>query len=200
MHSATLYLLVPGEVRAARPDSKVHEANMGPTWGRQDPGGPHVGHIWLWTFLSGQSSKLTHWGRVTHVCVAKLTIIGSDNGLSPSRCQAIIWINAGILLIGPLGTILSEILIEIHAFSFKKMHLKFIVWKMAAILSRPQCVKASPMVWVWQVLGRIDNFFRISFIYHLMFMPVLTCCGICIFSALVSTLDVPIFWQGIILL
>ena len=25
------------------PDSKVHEACMGPTWGRQDPGGTHVG-------------------------------------------------------------------------------------------------------------------------------------------------------------
>ena len=25
------------------PDSKVHQANMGPIWGRQDPGGPHVG-------------------------------------------------------------------------------------------------------------------------------------------------------------
>ena len=25
------------------PDSKVHGANMGPSWGRQDPGGPHVG-------------------------------------------------------------------------------------------------------------------------------------------------------------
>ena len=24
------------------PDSKVHGANMGPIWGRQDPGGPHV--------------------------------------------------------------------------------------------------------------------------------------------------------------
>ena len=27
---------------------------------------------------------LTHWGRVTHICVSKLAIIGSDNGLSPS--------------------------------------------------------------------------------------------------------------------
>ena len=27
------------------PDSKVHGANMGPIWGRQDPGGPHVGHV-----------------------------------------------------------------------------------------------------------------------------------------------------------
>ena len=25
------------------PDSMVHRANMGPIWGRQDPGGPHVG-------------------------------------------------------------------------------------------------------------------------------------------------------------
>ena len=38
-----------------------------------------------------------------------LTIIGPDNGLSPGRCQAIIWTNAGILLIGPLGTDFSEI-------------------------------------------------------------------------------------------
>ena len=67
---------------------------------------------------------LTHWGRVTHICVSKLTIIGSDNGLPPDRRRAIIWTNAGILLIGPLGTNLSETLIEIHAFSFKKMHLK----------------------------------------------------------------------------
>ena len=67
---------------------------------------------------------VNHWGRVTHICVSKLTIIGSDNGLPPDRRQAIIWTNAGILLIGPLGTNLSEILIEIHAFSFKKMHLK----------------------------------------------------------------------------
>ena len=38
-------------------------------------------------------------------------IIGSDNGLSPNRHQAITWTNAGILLIGPLGTNFNEILI-----------------------------------------------------------------------------------------
>ena len=36
------------------PDSKVHGANMGPIWGRQDPGGPHIGSmnfaIWAVTF------------------------------------------------------------------------------------------------------------------------------------------------------
>ena len=67
---------------------------------------------------------LTHWGRVTHICVGNLTSIGSDNGLSPGRRQAIIWTNAGILLIGPLWTNFSEILIEIPTFSFKKMRLK----------------------------------------------------------------------------
>ena len=35
-------------------------------------------------------SYLTHWDRVMHMCVSKLTIIGSDNGLSPGRRQAII--------------------------------------------------------------------------------------------------------------
>ena len=56
---------------------------------------------------------LTHWGRVTYICVGNLTIIGSENGLSPARRQAIIWTNAGILLIGPLGTNFNEIIIEI---------------------------------------------------------------------------------------
>ena len=67
---------------------------------------------------------LTHWGRVTHICVSKLTIIGPDNGLSPGRRQAIIWTNAGIWLIRPLETNFSEILIKIHTFSFPKIYLK----------------------------------------------------------------------------
>ena len=43
--------------------------------------------------------QLTHWGRMTHICVSELTIIGPDNGLSPGRRQAIIWTNAGIYII-----------------------------------------------------------------------------------------------------
>ena len=74
--------------------------------------------------ISPDMFTLTHCGRVTHICVSKPTTIGSDNGLSPGRRQAIIWTNAGILLIGPLGTNLSEILSEIYTFSLKKMHLK----------------------------------------------------------------------------
>ena len=78
---------------------------------------------------------LTHWGRVTHICALNLTVIGSDNGLSPGRRQAIIWTNAGILFIGPLGTNFSEVLIGIQTFSLKKMHLKVVSAKW-----RPFCL------------------------------------------------------------
>ena len=70
--------------------------------------------------------ELTHWGWVTHICVSKLTIIGSDNGLLPGRCQVIIWTSAGILLI---GTNFNEILIKILTFPFKKIHLKMLFAK-----------------------------------------------------------------------
>ena len=80
-------------------------------------------------------TQLSHWGRVKHICVSKLTIIGSDNGLSPDRRQAIIWTNARILLIGPLGTNFSDILIEILAFSFKKMRMK-----VSSAKRRPFCL------------------------------------------------------------
>ena len=61
---------------------------------------------------------------MTQIYVRKLTIFGSDNGLSPGRCQAIIWTKAGILLILNLGTNFSEILSEIHELSFKNTHPK----------------------------------------------------------------------------
>ena len=85
-------------------------------------------------------SALTHWGWVTHMCFSKLTIIGSDNGLSPGRCQAVIWTNAGMLLIGPLGTNFSDILILLSHFHSRKC-ISNVVWKMVANLPRPQCVK-----------------------------------------------------------
>ena len=78
---------------------------------------------------------LTHSDRVTLICVGKLTIIDSDNGLSPGRRQAIIWTNAGILLIGPWGIHFNEFLIGIQTFSFKKVHLK-----MSSAKWRPFCL------------------------------------------------------------
>ena len=80
----------------------------------------------------------THWGRVTQICACNLIIIGSDNGLSPGQRQAITWTNARISLIGLLGTNLSEMLIEIHTFSLKKIHLK-----MSSGKWRPFCLGLS---------------------------------------------------------
>ena len=106
----------------------------------------HHGCWWPGNTMSqGISSHgWTHWGRVTYhqsiqncimflplelyqevyVCVGDFTIIGWINGLSPGRRQAIIWTNAGILLIGPIGTNFNEIFFEIQKFSYKKMNLE----------------------------------------------------------------------------
>ena len=91
------------------------------------------------TWLRTGDKPLTHWGRVTHICVSYLTIIGSDNGLTPGRHQAIIWTNAGILLIDPLATNFSENLIGIHTFSFNKIHLKMSSGKWRPFVSASMC-------------------------------------------------------------
>ena len=79
--------------------------------------------------------SLTHWDGATHICVGNLTIIGSDNGLSPDRRQAIIWTNAWILFIGTLGINFSKIFNGIQTFSFKNMHLKI-----SSAKWRPFCI------------------------------------------------------------
>ena len=71
--------------------------------------------------------------------------MGLCNGLSPGWCQAIIWTNAGILLIGPLGTKLNELLIEIHISSFKKINLN-----MPSAKWRPVCPGFNMLIQVWQ--------------------------------------------------
>ena len=69
------------------PDSKVRGANMRPTWGRQDPGGPHVGPVnfGIWGLLStkilGDKMQETG-GLVITFCTWKtpyLTIEGKMN-------------------------------------------------------------------------------------------------------------------------
>ena len=91
---------------------------------------------------------LTHWGRVTHICVGNLTIIGSENGLLPDRRQAIIWANAGILLIRPQWNCnrYSNIFIQEKA-------SENIVCEMASIWSRPQCVNIIVIFRYWGVGG-----------------------------------------------
>ena len=79
--------------------------------------------------------KLTHWGRVRHICVGNPTIIGSDNGLSPGRRQAIIWTNAGT----PGNNLQWNLNLNSYIF-IRENAFQIVVWKMAAILSLPQCV------------------------------------------------------------
>ena len=66
---------------------------------------------------------------------SEITIIGSDNGLLPGRHQAIIWTNAGILLIGPSGTHVSEILIENSYIFIQENAYENVDCKMMSILS-----------------------------------------------------------------
>ena len=98
-------------------------------------------YMYIYIYADGPTI-LTHWGPGTNICVSKFTIIGSDNGLAPTRRQAIIWSNGGILLVRLLGTNLSEILIQIYTFSFKKMHLK-----MSSGKWRPFCFGLNVLNW-----------------------------------------------------
>ena len=84
------------------------------------------------------------------MCVSKLKPIGSDHGLSPDRRQAIIWINAGILWVGPLGTNFSDIVIEILTFSSTKIRLKVSPAKW-----RPFCLGLNVLSGYSSILGII---------------------------------------------
>ena len=88
---------------------------------------------------------LTHWSRVTHICVSKLNIIGSDNGLVPTRRQCWNFLNwtPGNKLYWNSN---RNSCIFIH-----KSPLDNVVWKMATILSQPQCVNplTAGNTWMW---------------------------------------------------
>ena len=75
-----------------------------------------------------------------NICFCKIDIIGSDNGLAPGRRQAIIWTNAEICLIWPLGSNLSEIFIEILFFFIQENAFENVVCEISAILSQPRWV------------------------------------------------------------
>ena len=105
------------------------------------PGDTPLSEVYWHICVTGQPWVNSLRPGEAYICVSKLASIISDNGLSPGRHQAIIWTNAGILLIGPLGTNVSEILIEIHTFSFKKMH-----FKMSSGKWRPFCLGLNVLI------------------------------------------------------
>ena len=117
-----------------------------------------------WHMVSlGPMMGLTHWGRATHICVSKLTIIASDNGLSPGPHQAIIWNNIAILSIGLLGTNVSEISIKIPIFSFKKMH-----FKVSSAKWRPFCLGLNMLKTIYVIIVKSADtiFFTDRYCWH----------------------------------
>ena len=107
--------------------------------------------------INTPSSHLTHWGRVTHICVGKQTIIGSDNGLSPGRRQAIIWTNDGLLLWiivnwTPRNKLQWNFNKNSNIFIHKNTY-ESVVCEMASILSRPQCVNTHTPRFFYMVIS-----------------------------------------------
>ena len=74
---------------------------------------------------------LTHWGRVKHIC-APVIIIGSDNGFSPGRCQVIIQINAGTLLIWNIYICMCIYIFQGKIY-LKTLKISSAKWQMATI-------------------------------------------------------------------
>ena len=84
--------------------------------------------------------------RVTHICVRNMNVIGSNNGLSPRRHQAIIWTNDGILLIPP--PFINQLQWNLHGNSHSLIQEVLIVWKIVAILSR-SCRETCRLMYVY---------------------------------------------------
>ena len=94
----------------------------------------------------------THGGRVTHLCDSKLTIIGSNNDLSPDRRQAIISTNVGVLLTGPLEINFHQFIFEIHTFPFKKIHFTMSSGKWRSFCFRLNMLMYSIPIWSKYIL------------------------------------------------
>ena len=84
--------------------------------------------------------QLTHWGRVTHICVNKLTIIGSDNGLLPSHYLNQCWNNVDWTLRNKLQWNLNRN----YFIFFQENAFQNVVYEMVVILYRLQCVNSIP--------------------------------------------------------
>ena len=109
-----------------------------------------ITHVWISSksscpeqYLSIQGvhcrTGVARWGQVMHICISKLTIIGSHNDLAPTRRQVIVnWTPRN-----KFQWNLNQnpyFLIEENAF-------ETVVWKMSAILSQPQCGTLQKKSW-----------------------------------------------------
>ena len=116
----------------------------------------------LLVWYSSKAERLSHWGRVMHIYISKLIIIASDNGLSPDRCQVIVWTNTAILLTRSLGTNFNEILIESHKFPFNKIHFKISSGKWRPFSLGLTVLSSSVGRYLVQLLMRVGSNWGIS--------------------------------------
>ena len=97
--------------------------------------------------------------------------IGSDNGFLHVRCQVIIWNNAGLLSIRLEGTYFSEI--QLNTF-------ENVISKMAAILSRPQCIDKQRVLVLghqgWNVRHGLCHIYMIYVYIWVVYSFCLFCC------------------------
>ena len=107
------------------------------------------------------AALLTHWRQVTHICISRLTIIGSDNGLSPSHYLNQCW---NIVNLTPRNKLQWNIDWNSYI-SIQENGFEMVVCVMAAILSWPQCVNSlrpSNCGWChgswWALIGSGDGF------------------------------------------
>ena len=86
-----------------------------------------------------KDARITHWGRVTHLCVSKINIIGLDYVLSPGRRQAIIGTSAEIVLILALKqtSVKSEAIFT--CFLPRKCNWKYLLRNDGHFVSAPKC-------------------------------------------------------------
>ena len=99
-----------------------------------------------------------------HICTRNLTIVGSDNGLSPGQHQAVIWTNDRILLNRTFRIDFSEILNKIQAFSFKNMNLNMSSvkwWQFSLGLN-----VLTPCMQCWVGLYHIQCSIKLLLIHH----------------------------------
>ena len=116
---------VPGEFPAQRASYRENVPFDDVIMIRSIPG-CYLQQCWFSAKLNPSDKLLsTHWGQVMHMCISKVTIIGSGNGLLPGQCQAIIWTKAGILLIKHLRTNFNKKFLS----KFIYFHSRKSIWK-----------------------------------------------------------------------
>ena len=143
--SKSTWTPAPGQGKLVAPQSTTCSKSQG-VWGYQAGLVNMIGVVAIQWRSTWNCSPLKWHVIVMHVCINNLTVIGSDNGLSPARHQDIIWIKAGILLTQTLGINYSEILKWNTCIVIQENAFENVVFEMVKILYQPQSVTIAASV------------------------------------------------------